>query len=328
MSRSRLQNLTLGLFCAYLALLPGSTITVALDLVPAWGVGLGGVLLLLQGLAALCWLATSYGRRGVLAGAVTFLAAWAVEHIGETTGLLFGRYRYTELLQPQIGGVVPLPITCAWLMVALGAWQLASIIQRRLSLGQAPLSHEAAKPRNERIPLSPKATKPHEGQVELHHQPSPIVHKPQATSHRPQVIVRPAITATLVLLLDLQIETIATRVNSYWIWLDSGPFYGVPSLNFVMWWLVGLLMAGALAAILPARAAAAPGGRWARLFAGIPALLYCLSAAMFTIINLARGYTLAGLIGVGVLALLAGLLPSWGLPVGAAIACAARRTSD
>jgi hypothetical protein len=64
MIRNTFQRLALILFCIYLAVLPGSTIVVALNRVPSWGEGMGGTLLLLQGAAALCWLLGNYWARG------------------------------------------------------------------------------------------------------------------------------------------------------------------------------------------------------------------------------------------------------------------------
>ena len=271
------------LFLAYLAVFPGSTIVVALDRVPAWGAWMGGALLLLQGAAALSWLIGYAGRRGALAGGLVFLLAWVVEHIGVTTGFPFGRYRYTDMLQPQLLGVVPLPITFAWVMVAVGAWQLATNAQR------------------------PKI---------------------KDQDRRPASVVRPSslvLAATLVLLLDLQIETVATEINHYWVWLDAGPYYGVPTANFVAWWLVGLGMALVVGRMLSPAARGVseqqmkPAGQCfgasaLRRFdaSRIPAYLYLLSTLMFAVVNLARGYELAGLAGVGVL-LAVGLRAIWPL---------------
>jgi putative membrane protein len=131
MIRNIFQRLALLLFCIYLAVFPGSTIVVALDRVPIWGTWMGGALLMLQGGTALCWLVGRRGARGGLAALLVFGLAWAVEHIGVTTGMPFGRYRYTGVLQPQLLGIVPLAIPCAWLMVATGAWQIASADEGR-----------------------------------------------------------------------------------------------------------------------------------------------------------------------------------------------------
>jgi putative membrane protein len=130
-----------------------------------------------------------------------------------------------------------------------------------------------------------------------------------------------ALAATLVLLLDLQIETVATKINQYWIWLDGGPYYGVPTANFVAWWLIGLAMAGVVAMVLGRRGGGVigrqepedmrpeTGALISRLTSHVsdqlPACLYLLSTLMFAIINLAHGYTVAGLVGVAVLSVVA-----------------------
>ena len=264
MIRKTSQRLALMLFCIYLAVLPGSTAVVALDRVPGWGAWMGGALLLLQGAAALCWLLGRHGARGGLVALLVFLLAWAVEHAGVVTGVPFGRYHYTGALQPQLFGTIPLAIPCAWLMVAAGAWQLATTDHRLL---------------------------------------------PTVFGRRWSVVV----AATLLLLLDLQIETVATKINRYWIWHDGGPYYGVPTANFVAWWLTGLAMAVAVATVLP-RAEDGQSGGWgdtetesyvARLLSHIsdrlPPYLYLLSTLMFAIVNLAHGFTIAGLVGVLVL---------------------------
>ena len=250
------------IFLVYLALLPGSIVVVALDRVPAWGGWMGGALLIIQGAAVLCWLIGWHGRRGVLAALPVFLLAWGVEHLGVTTGFPFGRYEYTAMLWPQFFGVVPLPITCAWLMVAFGVWQLVC-------------AAEPAQPARLRTPALP------------------------GRRHWPALAA-----ATLVLLLDLQIETIATLVNRYWVWHDRGPYYGVPTANFIAWWLVGLGMALLVAWILPGHRQPVTTGLVRRRVwqaESIPAYLYLLSTLMFTVVNLARGHTLAGLVGLGTL---------------------------
>jgi bisanhydrobacterioruberin hydratase len=250
--RSFFRFIAIVLFVVYVALFPGSTTTVALDAVPAWGLWMGAALLIIQGIAAIAWLIATYGQRGIVAGVLAALLAWFVEHAGETTGVLFGRYQYTDALQPQIVGVVPVPITCAWLMVALGSWQLANWLAHRLT--KQPQS----------IPA-----------------------------------LRIFLTASFVVLLDLQIETIATLVNQYWVWVDSGPYYGIPTQNFLMWWIVGLGMALILQRNIPdATEFAITPSNWHNWVVWhIPALLYLLSSLMFTIVNFAHQHTLAGWVG-------------------------------
>jgi putative membrane protein len=300
----------LALFSLYLAVFPGSTITVALDLVPAWGEWMGGALLLLQGAIVLCWLVGSYGRRGALASVLVFLLAWGVEHLGVATGFPFGRYSYTTQLQPQLLGVVPLAIPCAWLMVAVGAWQIADCRLQIADYGSR---------------ISEQRTKNKE-QLQGH-----VIRK---TQHATRTMF---LAATLVLLLDLQIEPVATAINRYWVWLDGGAYYGVPAANFAAWWGIGLMMAVVVAWTLGSENREPPRGypteklgpeqrtkneerrtrtrityhaSWSTFYAlrftlyAIPACLYLLNTLMFAAINLARGYIVAGAVGLVVLVVL------------------------
>lgn len=263
MIRRAFQALSLICFFAYLAVFPGSAIVVALDAVPAWGVWMGAALLVAQGAAVVFWAIGAYGARGAAAVTLTAILAWAVEHIGETTGWPFGRYQYTEMLQPQILEIVPVPITLAWLMAGFGSWQLA-----RQTLGDRAQGRFS--------------------------------------------IALAALTGILIVVLDLQIETVATLINPYWAWIDSGPYYGVPPQNFLGWWGVGFLMSMVVGAILPAAESTRSdviGGTHPRLapllafvWPRVPALLYLCSSIFFTVANLARGYSLAGLVGVVFLA--------------------------
>jgi uncharacterized membrane protein len=57
---------------------------------------------------------------------VTGLSYFA-ELLGSSTGIPFGKYHYTDILQPQIAGV-PLLIPLAWLMMLPPGWAIAKII--------------------------------------------------------------------------------------------------------------------------------------------------------------------------------------------------------
>lgn len=294
-------------FGLYLLVFPGSTFLIALKQIPEWGIGFGAVLMILQGSATLIWLIAGAGKRGALAGILCLLIAWMVEYAGETSGIPFGHYTYTEVLQPQIAGVVPLPIAFAWVTAVVGAWQIASLSQ----------------------------------------------HSTIIVKQNPKLLIG-LITATLVLLLDLQIETVATLVHPYWVWDEAGPYYGVPITNFVAWWLIALLMTMILIAILDGqnlhrlqndqigqigsrdsqkkryirgivrRGGAVPHDSSIeyfifsesltnRIFQYIPAILYILSTMMFCITNIVYGYWLPALIGIGVLVLLPACSYIWHL---------------
>lgn len=86
----------------------------------------------------------------------------------------------------------------------------------------------------------------------------------------------------------------------YWRWIDTGPYYGVPTANFVAWAVTGLVMGAITLKLIEPTAAARPSAA----LPFVPALLYVLNIVQFTLVDLVNGYTLAGLLGVA--ALLAG----------------------
>lgn len=55
------------------------------------------------------------------------LFGWAIEFVGSRTGVPFGDYHYTDVLQPQIHRV-PVIIPLAWLMMIPPAWSVGSLI--------------------------------------------------------------------------------------------------------------------------------------------------------------------------------------------------------
>lgn len=121
----------IALFGCYLFLYPGSIVLVALDRVPVWGTWMGGALLILLGALAGLWLTVNFGRWGARAALWVLFLSWLIEHVGATTGFPFGAYSYTDVLQPQIFGVVPLAIPFAWLLIVTAAMGTAELLLER-----------------------------------------------------------------------------------------------------------------------------------------------------------------------------------------------------
>lgn len=128
---TRLRLVVAALFAFYLFLYPGSITLVALDRVPVWGTWMGGALLILQGTLAGLWLTVNYGRHGAIAAGWVLFLSWLVEHVGATTGFPFGAYSYTDVLQPQVLGVVPLAIPFAWLLIVTAAVGVGDLVLAR-----------------------------------------------------------------------------------------------------------------------------------------------------------------------------------------------------
>ena len=91
-----------------------------------------------------CLAADVWGwRRAVPAAAVVVAATTALERVGTTTGLPFGEYRYTGVLEPTVAGV-PLAVALAWLAMAVPAREVAARLVgpgwRRIALGAVALT--------------------------------------------------------------------------------------------------------------------------------------------------------------------------------------------
>ncbi|MEX2660234.1 MAG: carotenoid biosynthesis protein, partial [Acidimicrobiales bacterium] len=64
-------------------------------------------------------------RRSLATAAVIVVLTTVLEWVGTTTGLPFGDYRYTGVLQPTVAGV-PLAVTLAWLAMSVPAREVAA----------------------------------------------------------------------------------------------------------------------------------------------------------------------------------------------------------
>ncbi|RMD78714.1 MAG: carotenoid biosynthesis protein [Chloroflexi bacterium] len=129
--QQQLRRISTILLVVYLFIYPFAIVLVALDQVPVWGTWMGGALLILQGALMGVWLTVRYHWYGAVASGLILIISWAVEHIGATTGFPFGSYSYTDVLQPQIFGVVPLAIPFAWLLIVVAAVGVAERLFHR-----------------------------------------------------------------------------------------------------------------------------------------------------------------------------------------------------
>jgi uncharacterized membrane protein len=61
---------------------------------------------------------------------------------------------------------------------------------------------------------------------------------------------RRVLLASLVLVSwDLALDPAMSFATRYWVWGEEGPYYGMPLLNLLGWYVTGLLLMGALAAL-------------------------------------------------------------------------------
>jgi uncharacterized membrane protein len=67
---------------------------------------------------------------------------------------------------------------------------------------------------------------------------------------RGQTAVRRVALASFILLAwDLALDPAMSSATKYWEWGDTGPYYGMPLLNLFGWYLTGIVLMGALAAL-------------------------------------------------------------------------------
>ena len=71
-------------------------------------------------------------RRGAIAAVVVSLSTALVERIGTSTGVPFGRYRYTDRLRPAVAGV-PVVVPLAWWAMAAPSREVAHAVLGRRS---------------------------------------------------------------------------------------------------------------------------------------------------------------------------------------------------
>jgi uncharacterized membrane protein len=93
---------------------------------------------LIQAAATSAGLGMGWPARRIMATLLLIAGlTWAVEWLGYTTGIPFGRYHYSIMLQPQVAGV-PVIIPLAWWMMLGPAWAVASSVLTpvRRSLGR------------------------------------------------------------------------------------------------------------------------------------------------------------------------------------------------
>jgi len=255
------------LFAFYLFLYPGSITLVALDRVPVWGTWMGGALLILQGALMGLWLIVNFGQWGALASLWVLFLSWLVEHIGATTGFPFGSYSYTDVLQPQVFGVVPLAIPFAWLLIVTAAMGVAELF----------LDRESRAPRAE---LRVRA---------------------------PRVLIATAFALLLDVTIEPFAVHInhywvwSDSDPSAYYGIPASNFVAWWFTSLLLSWVLALHWTGSV------RAARFGPRHSAELFwPWLPLTLYLTNLTMFVVVNLARGQVIAALIGSLILLVIAG----------------------
>jgi len=70
----------------------------------------------------------------------------------------------------------------------------------------------------------------------------------RAGGRRPWLL--PVLVGFFAMLIDLALEPVATQLRGYWVWEQSGPWYGVPWQNFLGWWLTATVISAGLVPLI------------------------------------------------------------------------------
>ena len=162
-------------------------------------------------------LAVALAKAGRLRWVPAFGAVYALslasELLGTTVGLPFGPYQYTPSLGFRWFGHVPVLIPLSWFTMAVPSLALAARLGARGAWVVAAGSSGTRLRRD-----TPRAAR--------------------------ALLIRAAL---ILLTWDLALDPAMSRVTSYWVWGNSGPYYGMPWLNLFGWFVTGLAIMAVLA---------------------------------------------------------------------------------
>jgi putative membrane protein len=137
-------------------------------------------------------------RRAVAFFAVSTVLSLSAELAGVRTGLVFGRYVYTDALGPKILGDVPYVIPLAWFMMIYPAYVIAS-----LALDGQPITKGGRLGR---------------------------------------LCFFALVAAMIMSAWDLTLDPYMVGVPKAWVWVNGGPYFGVPFHNYAGWVLTTFLV--------------------------------------------------------------------------------------
>lgn len=86
-------------------------------------------------------------------------------------------------------------------------------------------------------------------------------------------VTRVLMASLILLAWDLALDPAMSGASSYWVWGEPGPYYGMPLLNLVGWYVTGIVLAAALEALRANRWLSTLSPRWLAAFYGANLLL-------------------------------------------------------
>lgn len=144
--------------------------------------------------------------------------AFAAEYVGETTGAIFGPYRYTDVLGFKLFGRIPALIPFAWYMMFYPSYVVANLLAEG----------------------SPVAVRTGIAWIAWMAALSALVMTAWDLTMDPIMSYHPCETGSTNCLPVALDE--ANVGHPAWIWADGGPHFGVPLLNYRGWLLTAFVV--------------------------------------------------------------------------------------
>jgi uncharacterized membrane protein len=185
---------------------------------------------LLAGLVLVIHLARKGGWGWLPAFVGIYVLSLASELSGTAFGIPFGPYAYTDLLGPKWLGLVPALIPLSWFFMAVPSYALA----RRVAGEGRP----GRRRQGSRGPGS------------------------AGLESKGSAVERVLLGSLLLVIWDLSLDPAMSEATRYWVWGEPGPYYGMPLVNLVGWFVTGLVLMGVLEALRSARWVERIRGRW------------------------------------------------------------------
>jgi uncharacterized membrane protein len=112
---------------------------------------------------------------------------------------------------------------------------------------------------------------------------------------RGQALGRIGLASLILLCWDLSLDPAMSYLTRYWVWADTGPYYGMPWLNLFGWYVTGIVLMSALQLVGAERWIERLSPRWLAWFYGAN-LLMPLGMNVLGGLGLAVGVTFAALV--------------------------------
>jgi uncharacterized membrane protein len=205
----------------------------------------------LAGLVIVARLLPAAGLRWLPAFGALYLISLSAELAGTSVGLPFGEYSYSPLLGTAWFGKVPLVIPLSWFCMAVPSYAFAALAFPASGPASGGGTGGASAPSAGRTSLGVRGSR--------------------KVGNR--WVARVAAGSLVLLAWDLALDPAMSYATRYWIWGADGPYYGMPWLNLLGWYVTGLLLMGALAALRAERWILTIGIGWWAAYYGANLLL-------------------------------------------------------